>query len=152
MAVLSPRGPPLLGLLSVLTKPKSQRERLLGAGLSLAHPAAGQGRWEIGPGGHPMGGVSAASASRNSVGSGVPTSLRSPGLRSLLCLLQAACQSRLPDGRGWGGWVLSLPPALRRGVGRSRSLLLTEPLYSHPALSSNSSFCSSLLSDLEQVS
>lgn len=147
MAVLSPRGPPLFGPLSVLTKPKSERERLLGAGPSLAHPAAGQGRWEIGPGGHPMGGASAASASRNSAGSGVPTSLGP----------QAACQSRLPDGRGWsgvrwGGGVLRLPPALRRGVGRSRSLLLTEPLYSHPALGSNSSSCSSLLSDLEQVS
>lgn len=100
-----------------------------------------------------MGGVSAASASRNSVWSGVPTLLCSPGLHSLLCLLQAACQSRLPDG-GWGGVgvVLSLPPALRSGVGRSQSLLLTEPLYSHTALGSNSTSCSSLLIDLEQFS
>lgn len=98
-----------------------------------------------------MGGVSAASASRNSIGSGVPTSLCSPGLHSLLCLLQAACQSRLPDGVvGVGG---SKPPACpAEGGGKEPVTLLTEPLYSHTALGSNSSSCSSLLSDLEPFS
>lgn len=104
--------------------PQSQMggERLLPAGLSLAHPSGWAGRWGIGPGGHPMGGVSTALAElelsrEGGGGSGAPTA-HTPHALALCaagCLpVKAArrrrrspkhptCQQGEHRGMAWGG-------------------------------------------------
>lgn len=85
-----------------LTSPLPQRRRqlwgktLLRAGLSPLSRAAGRRRWGIGPGGHPMGGVSAARPSWNSAGkAAVP---RASALRFACCLsVKAARLGRSPE-------------------------------------------------------
>lgn len=95
-------------------------ERLLPAGLSLAHPSGWAGRWGIGPGGHPMGGVSTALAElelsrEGGGGSGAPTAHTPHALAvcSVRCRLPASqgCKteekesqaSHMPAGGAQGG-------------------------------------------------
>lgn len=149
-----PQKPPLPespGMLAFLL-PQNQGSRgkaAPGAGRRLAHWSSWASRCGIGPGGHPMGGVSAALAgSWNSVGKewvGVEGSPHSPPQALALGpVLQAACQSRLRD--------YSKPPTYRAwGRGEGRSLQFTESLCDHTDLGSNSSSCFSPLCDLQWV-
>lgn len=99
---------------------------LLGQGLAWLTKAAGRGAGGLAQGVTPWEESPQLWRSRNSVGSGVPTSLRSPGVSYLLVLPAAGC---LPVKAGRPGrGILNLPLAMGDWGAGGGALQLTEPL------------------------